>query len=160
MLLSSMRLSRAEAIRDAERSRVAVLYLVMLVMVISIIISFSAIANARPRVDANGNLSQLLGGRPSGCPHAYCGCGLRKFLGFTDTALNLAWEWARRFPRTSAHAGAVAVRRHHVMLLESHLGGTVWLVRDFNGGRHLSWLHARSIVGFIFVDPVSRHAGL
>jgi hypothetical protein len=107
-------------------------------------------------VDANG--SRVIGGRPEGCPRAYCGCGLRKYLGIADASLDLAWNWAKKFPRTIARAGAAAVRSHHVMLLESHVAGSLWNVRDYNGGRHLSYIHVRDVRGFIFVDPRARIA--
>lgn len=110
-------------------------------------------------IDANGNDS-VIGGRPSGCPHAYCGCGLRKYLGLNDKSLDLAWNWAVKFPRTSATAGAAAVRHHHVMLLVSHVGGSVWTVRDYNGGRGLSYIHERDVRGYVFVTPSSRVARL
>ena len=114
-------------------------------------LAMQAKADARPfRTDANGN--QIIGGRPAGCPHAYCGCGLRKFLGISDKRLDLAWNWARLFPRSSARPGAAAVRRHHVMLLVSHVGGSVWTVRDYNGGRHLSYVHERDVRGYVFVS--------
>lgn len=119
------------------------------------IITWAGKANAS---DANGNRI-VIGGRPAGCPHAYCGCGLRKYLGIDDVSLNLAWNWARKFRRTHAASGAVAVRRHHVMLLVSHVAGTVYLVRDYNGGRHLSYLHERDVGrGYVFVDPTARVA--
>lgn len=105
--------------------------------------------------DANGNnaLRRVIGGRPSGCPRAYCGCALARYLGLKDRRLWKAWNWAQLFSRTSARAGAVAVRRHHVLLLEQHLGGDRWLVRSYNGGRHLSWLYALNLRGYFFVDP-------
>ncbi|MGB7580096.1 MAG: hypothetical protein WBM16_19555, partial [Pseudolabrys sp.] len=41
-----------------------------------------------PILDAAGNgaiamadADAIIGARPDGCPHAYCGCGLRKYLG-------------------------------------------------------------------------------
>ena len=105
------------------------------------------------RVDANGNTVTIIGGRPAGCPHAYCGCGLRKYLGLSDKRLNLAWNWARLFPRTHARAGAAAVRRHHVMLLVRHVSGSRWIVRDYNSGKSLSRIHERDLRGYIFVDP-------
>jgi hypothetical protein len=107
-------------------------------------------------VDANGSGIQTIGGRPDGCPHAYCGCGLRKYLGIDDVRLNLAWNWARMFPHTSAQPGAAAVRHHHVMLLVAHVGGSVWTVRDYNGGRHLSYIHQRDVSGYVFVSPSSQ----
>jgi hypothetical protein len=120
------------------------------------LVLIGAAAEARP-LDANGNRT-VIGGRPAGCPWRYCGCGLRKYLGLDDVRLNLAANWARFFHRTSAHPGAAAVRRGggHVMLLVSHVAGTRWIVRDYNGGRHLSYIHERDVRGFVFVDPSSR----
>lgn len=119
-------------------------------------------AKARPRhhhpaLDANGN-EGVIGGRPSGCPWAYCGCGLRKYLGLSDDRLNLAWNWARLFRHTSPAPGVAAVRHHHVMLLVSHVSGSIWTVRDYNGGRHLSYIHERDVRGYVFVDPSSKVA--
>ena len=113
--------------------------------------SSSAFASAQ--LDASGNNVSIIGGRPAGCPHEYCGCGLRTYLGLSDKRLNLAWNWARFFPRTSAHAGAAAVRRGHVMLLESQVSGSVWIVRDYNSGSGFSRVHERDVRGYIFVDP-------
>jgi hypothetical protein len=108
----------------------------------------------RAAIDANGNEgATIIGGRPNGCPHSYCGCGLRLYLGLTDKRLNLAWNWARLFPRTSAQPGAAAVRSGHVMLLVSHVQGSVWIVRDYNSGNGLSRVHARSVAGYVFVNP-------
>lgn len=115
-------------------------------------------SEARTISDANGN--QVLGSRPSGCPHAWCGCGLRKHLGLGDVRLNLAWMWAKMFPRTYAHPGAIAVRHHHVMQLVSHLGGSMWMVRSYNDYRRLGWIRPRDIRGFVLVDASSRSAGL
>jgi hypothetical protein len=105
------------------------------------------------RVDANGNAVNFIGGRLAGCPHSYCGCGLRKYLGLSDTRLNLAWNWARLFPRTHAHAGAAAVRHHHVLLLVRHVSGSRWIVRDYNSGNGLSRIHERNVRGYVFVNP-------
>jgi hypothetical protein len=112
--------------------------------------------HARP-LDGNGN---IIGGQPAGCPHAYCGCGLRKYLGIEDVRLNLASAWGRLFRHVSPAPQMVAVRKGggHVMQLVAPLGGMTWLVRDYNSGHHLSRIHARSIAGFYFVDPRSRVA--
>lgn len=99
----------------------------------------------------------VLGGRPPGCPHAFCGCGAALYVfGKIVPALNLAANWLR-FPRTSPAPGMVAVRRHHVMVLEApgHAPG-VWLVHDSNGGRHLTWRHERSLAGYVVVNPHGR----
>ena len=98
--------------------------------------------------------AEVLGGRPAGCPHAFCGCGLSLHLfGRIIPALNLARNWLR-FPRTYAAPGMVAVRAHHVMKLErpGSRPGT-WVVYDANGGRHLTWRHERSIAGYVIVNP-------
>jgi hypothetical protein len=117
------------------------------------------LSHARP-FDANGNEARVIGGRPAGCPHAVCGCGLAKYLGLNDRRLWLAWNWARLFPHTHARAGAAAVRHHHVMLLIEHIAGNRWLVKDWNGGRHLAWEHVRDVRGYVFVDPSNRVGAL
>jgi hypothetical protein len=114
-----------------------------------------------PVVDAVGNrayamadAAQIIGARPSGCPHSYCGCGLRKYLGLEDTRLNLASNWARLFPRESGpRAGLAAVRSGHVMYIEGSAGNGQWLVRDYNSGGGLSRVHVRDVRGYVFVNP-------
>lgn len=108
------------------------------------------------RADANGNAVIVIGGRPPGCPHAYCGCGLRKYLGLSDKRLNLAWNWAVLFPRTSARPGAAAVRHHHVMLLVRHVSGSNWVVRDYNSGKGLSRIHVQNVRHYVFVSPHAK----
>jgi hypothetical protein len=96
----------------------------------------------------------IIGGRPADCPHAYCGCGLRKHLGLADVRLNLASNWARLFPHESApRAGLAAVRNHHVMYIEGSAGNGLWTVRDYNSGRGLSRIHTMSVHGYAFVNP-------
>ncbi len=107
--------------------------------------------------DANEN-PVVIGSRPAGCPHAYCGCGLRKYLGLNDTRLNLAWNWARLFERSSAGPGKAVVWRHHVALIERMVGPREALLRDYNSGGGLSRLHVRSIAGAVIVNPNSRVA--
>jgi hypothetical protein len=46
-----------------------------------------------------------------------------------------------------------AVRRHHVFVLEQHIGGDTWLAYDANSGHGLTKIHARSLAGFTIVDP-------
>ena len=115
-------------------------------------------------IDANGNRVQrltrvasegtVIGSRPDGCPHAYCGCGLRKYLGLSDKRLNLASNWARLFPRVAGpRAGVAAVRNHHVMYIEGRAGNGQWLVRDYNSGGGLSRVHVRDVRGYVFVSP-------
>lgn len=97
--------------------------------------------------------SQVIGGRPAGCPHRFCGCGASLHLfGRIIPALNLAANWLR-FPRAAPAPNMAAARRGHVMVLKRHLGGNVWLVHDSNSGGGKTRLHARSIAGFVIVDP-------
>jgi hypothetical protein len=122
--------------------------------------TMAAVPNV-PVVDAAGNrayamadAAQIIGGRPSGCPHSYCGCGLRKYLGLEDTRLNLASNWARLFPREAGpRAGLAAVRSGHVMYIEGSAGNGQWLVRDYNSGGGLSRVHVRDVRGYVFVNP-------
>jgi hypothetical protein len=95
----------------------------------------------------------VIGGRPANCPRAFCGCGASLHLfGRIIPSLNLAANWLR-FPRASPAPKMAAVRRHHVMVLEADLGGGVWKVFDANSGHHLTRVHARSIAGYIIVNP-------
>lgn len=150
----------ARSFRRQRVKEVAIALGLATALSVAAIFAHPAKADARPRkvVDANGVEAQIIGGRPAGCPWKFCGCGLAKFLGLSDKRLNLAWNWAKLFPRTQAQPGAAAVRRGHVMLLVEHLGGTIWKVRDYNGGRHLSWIHARDVRGFVFVMPSQSYA--
>lgn len=115
---------------------------------------------------ANGRISRvaenttIIGSRPAGCPHAYCGCGLRKFLGLTDTRLNLASNWGRFFRHEPGpRVGLAAVRSGHVMYIEGQSGDGQWIVRDYNSGGGLSRVHVRSVRGYVFVNPNARIAG-
>ena len=114
-------------------------------------------ANARiTRVAEN---TTIIGSRPDGCPHAYCGCGLRKYLGLTDTRLNLARNWARLFRHEPGpRIGLAAVRSGHVMYIQGQAGEGQWIVRDYNSGGGLSKIHVRSVRGYVFVNPNARLA--
>lgn len=96
---------------------------------------------------------QIVGGRPAGCPFAFCGCGaaLRVF-GRIVPELNLAANWLR-FPRTSPAPGMVAARRGHVFVLEQHIAGDTWMAYDANSGGHATRIHARSLRGYTVVNP-------
>jgi len=96
---------------------------------------------------------RVVGGRPAGCPNAFCGCeaSLYKF-GRVIPELNLASNW-RRFPRAAPAPGMAAVRSGHVMILEQQVAGNVWTVHDGNSGGHVPREHARSLAGYTIVDP-------
>lgn len=95
----------------------------------------------------------IIGGRPSGCPTQFCGCGASLYLfGRIKPELNLAANWLR-FPRATPAPRMAAARRGHVMVLVAHVQGDVWLVHDSNSGGHQTRLHERSITGFTVVNP-------
>ncbi len=101
-----------------------------------------------------GPAPQVIGGRPAGCPHRFCGCGASLHLfGRIVPGLNLAANWLR-FPRAAPAPKMVAARRGHVFVLEQHIGGDVWLAYDANSGGHQTRLHARSIAGYVIVNPM------
>lgn len=91
---------------------------------------------------------------PAGCPsRAFCGCGASiRVFGHSVRELWLAANWFK-FPRSAPVPGTVAVRRHHVMVLEADLGGGIWRVYDANSGGHATRVHARSIAGYTIVSP-------
>jgi hypothetical protein len=113
-------------------------------------------------VDANGNSTEavIIGGRPPGCPRAYCGCEASRYVfGEIRPELNLAYNWVKKFPRTAPAPGMVAARSGHVMVLISHAGGNDWLVHDVNSGGGLTRRHVMSINRYFIVDPhASRSA--
>ena len=106
---------------------------------------------SRVVTDANGS---VIGRRPAGCPHAFCGCEASLYLfGQIRPELNLAANWLRKFPRTAPAPGMVAVRSHHVMVLVSPVDGNDWLVHDGNSGGGLTREHVRSLKGYVVVNP-------
>jgi len=94
-------------------------------------------------VGVAGGSEGVIGGRPSGCPHAYCGCGARLYLGLSDVRLNLAWNWTRYYSGSTP----VAVWHHHVAIIERMTGPHTAILRDYNSGRGLSRIHERSLAG-------------
>lgn len=100
----------------------------------------------------------VVGNRPSGCPHAFCGCEASLYrFGRIIPQLNLAANW-RRFPRTAPAPGMAAVRSGHVMILQQHVAGDVWYVHDGNSGGHVTREHPRSIAGYTIVNPSSSRS--
>ena len=91
---------------------------------------------------------------PPGCPsRAFCACGAAvRVFGAPVRSLWLAASWFK-FPRAEPAPGNVAVRRHHVFVLERHIGVNVWMAYDANSGRRLTRIHARSIAGYVIVNP-------
>jgi hypothetical protein len=102
---------------------------------------------------ASGGNDQIVGGRPTGCPRSFCGCGASiRVFGRIVPGLNLASNWLR-FPRAAPAPGMVAARRGHVFVLEQHLDGDTWMAYDANSGGQASRIHARSLRGYTVVNP-------
>jgi hypothetical protein len=98
---------------------------------------------------------RVVGGRPSGCPNAFCGCEAALYrFGHMIPELNLAGNW-RRFPRAAPAPGMAAANSGHVMILQQHVAGDIWYVHDGNSGGHVTREHPRSIAGYTIVDPTS-----
>lgn len=93
-------------------------------------------------------------GHPAGCPRsAFCGCGAAvKVFGRPIRELWLAANWFK-FPRTAPAPGMVAVRRHHVFVLEAPASNGKWIVYDANSGRRQTRVHERSLAGYSIVNP-------
>lgn len=95
----------------------------------------------------------IIGGRPRGCPHAYCGCfASLEVFGRIIPRLNLAANW-ERFPRAVPAPGMIAVKNHHVFVIKSvNSDGTV-IAEDGNSGHGLSRIHTMSLRGYEVVNP-------
>lgn len=97
---------------------------------------------------------EVVGSRPAGCPHAFCGCEASLFLFHKIVpTLNLAANWIHKFRRAEPAPYRAAARPGHVFVLLRQVAGDMWLVHDGNSGRHLTREHVRSIRGYIIVDP-------
>lgn len=107
-----------------------------------------------PRSQPRQRVGATVVAHPSGCPaRAFCGCGAAvRVFGSPIRSLWLAANWFK-FPRSAPAAGMVAVRRHHVFVLEQHLGGNTWLAYDANSGGRRTRIHPRSIAGYVIVNP-------
>lgn len=112
-----------------------------------------------PAPSLTASVAPQIVAHPPGCPsRAFCGCGAAvRVFGRPVRDLWLAANWFK-FPRAAPAAGMVAVRRHHVFVLEAHLDGNTWQVYDANSGRRQTRIHPRSIAGYVIVNPRGRAA--
>lgn len=117
------------------------------------------IENTRTVARRSGQVVQyegaVVGGRPAGCPHAYCGCGVSlKVFGRIIPELNLAANW-RKFAPAAPAGGMVAWRRGHVFYIESVNGDGTVVAYDPNSGGHKTRVHTVSLKRYRVVDPHS-----
>jgi hypothetical protein len=111
------------------------------------------IVHRNTMAEVTGGGGQVVGGRPAGCPRSFCGCGASiRVFGRIVPGLNLAANWLR-FPRAAPAPGMVAARRGHVFVLEQHIDGDAWMAYDANSGGRTTRIHARSLRGYIVVNP-------
>lgn len=97
--------------------------------------------------------SAVIGHRPAGCPHAYCGCALSiKNFGKIIPSLNIAANW-KGFPVALPAPDMVAARTGHVFQLIEHVSGSIWKVYDPNSGGGQTRIHERSIAGYTIHNP-------
>ncbi len=94
--------------------------------------------------------------RPSGCPHAWCGCYLAQAYGYTGAMARKLWlarNWLM-FPRASMAPGNVAVfsrgRGGHVGRIEAVKDGQV-LLHSGNDGRAVRtrWRSTRGLIAVV-----------
>jgi hypothetical protein len=93
-------------------------------------------------------------GHPAGCPSvSFCGCGASvRVFGHPVRGLWLAANWFR-YPSAQAASGMVAVRRHHVMVIERVTGRGRAVVYDANSGHHRTQVHEVSLAGYSIRNP-------
>jgi len=103
------------------------------------------------RIETEG---AVVGGRPAGCPHRYCGCGVSlKVFGKIIPKLNLALNWKIIFPRTEPAAGMVAARSGHVFYIMSVVDAQTVVAYDPNSGGGRTRVHTVSLRGYTVVNP-------
>lgn len=98
----------------------------------------------------------VIGGRPAGCPRAYCGCSASiEVFGRIIPELNLASNWGQ-FPSASPAPGMAAYRHHHVFIIRAVNGDGTVLAHDGNSGRGLTRIHTVSLRGYRVVNPTAQ----
>jgi hypothetical protein len=103
----------------------------------------------------------VVGGRPAGCPHRYCGCEVSlKVFGRIIPELNLALNWKLKFPRTAAAAGMVAARSGHVFYILGVNSDSSVLAYDPNSGGGKTRIHTVGLRGYTVVDPNGNRLAL
>lgn len=94
----------------------------------------------------------VIGGRPAGCPRAYCGCASARYVGLSGRQWWLAANWLR-LPRAAPGPGMAAARRGHVKIILGSAGRGLWRFYDPNSGRGLTRITIGSLAGYAVVNP-------
>lgn len=92
---------------------------------------------------------EVLGGRPSGAPSAWCGFWLGRHLGLLDRKLWLARNWASVGAPASRAVGSVVVWRHHVGLITDVSGARIKVLSGNDGHRVRNrWRNIGSVIAY------------
>lgn len=105
-------------------------------------------------VPVAAHAARVAGGRPVGCPHAWCGCWLAAYRGIVDRSLWLARNWARLGSNAGGpRVGAIAVWPHHVGLVTAVDGNRIMLLsgNDGNAVRE-RWRPTRGVIAYRFAS--------
>lgn len=104
-------------------------------------------ANPRPRLAREAASYE---GRPTGCPHAWCGCYLAAHLGIPNRSLWLARNWANiGSPVSGPQVGAIAVWPHHVGKITAVDGNRILLLSGNDGHAvRERWRPVRGIIAY------------
>lgn len=90
-------------------------------------------AQARPK-HHHRHVTDSSGNHADPRPRAWCGWWMRRHLGVSDRAYNLARNWARYGSRAHGPAvGVIVVWRHHVGIIVGR-GEDGWIVKSGNDG--------------------------
>src|SRR6185437_5763102 len=102
-------------------------------------------ANPAPRLGREAPT----GGKPAGCPHAWCGCWLASHLGISDWSLWLARNWTRIGHASGPQVGAIAVWPHHVGTITAVDGNRILLLSGNDGHAvRERWRPMRGIIAY------------
>lgn len=80
-------------------------------------------------------VGEVLGGRPSGAPSAWCGFWLGRHLGMLSRNLWLARNWASVGAPSSRVVGAIAVWKHHVGVITEISANRIKVLSGNDGHR-------------------------
>lgn len=113
-----------------------------------------AIAVALVLTFATPAIAESFQPHPQGCPRVrFCGCGVAvRVFGSAVRSLWPSQAW-RKFPRSVAGPGKVAIWRSHVAYIEAIDANGNAVVYDPNSGGHRTRVHTRSLAGATIVDP-------
>ena len=118
-----------------------------------IILAALAVLFLTVQAEAKGVSSEVIGGRPSGCPHRYCGCASARYVGLVAKwNANLARNWLVYLPAAAPGPGMADATRGHVRIIIGSAGNGLWRFYDPNSGRGLTRIVVDAIRGRV-VNP-------